>query len=358
MVSLTHGLDLPRIIRILKKKFRGKRSTAAPVPVPQPEPHQLVKHVQNGFVKAGLEPPQVGLVWSEEPFSAADILIRRNGAGFDLHFHRQTPVHYQPQLFDKAAGFMHWLSHASPDVTEILADCTDGEGPSNARYAYSVNRAGVTALPDMHFLIHRGYADIDAHARAHPVAWADRHDRIVWRGALNNMGHFNLDPAFKSHPGVMQRLRMAQQCRGTQIDFRFVEMPYNIYNTVLQKAGLIGEFIPATDWGSAKFAVDIDGFTNAWSNFIQRLKLGCCILKVDSQFGFTQWYYDQIRPWEHYVPIKADLSDLHQQIDWVRSNDAQAAEIAANGQRFASQLTMDSETRVAARLINQTEGVA
>lgn len=319
---------------------------------------RVVRHVHKGFEASGLLSPDIFLVATHEPLSAADILIRRDGAGFALHFCDQTPTYYLPQLFDKVGAFVHWLSHASPDVTEILADCTDGEGPSHARYANSVNRAGVTALPDMHFLIHRGYADIDAHARAHPVAWADRHDKIVWRGALNNTGHFNLDPAFMSHPGVMQRLRMAQHCRDTQIDFRFVQMRGNIYNTVLQKAGLIGDFIPATDWGSAKFAVDIDGFTNAWSNFLQRLKLGCCILKVDSQFGFRQWYYDQIRPWEHYVPIKADLSDLHQQIDWVRSNDAQAAEIAANAQRFARGLTMDSETRVAARLINQTEGVA
>jgi hypothetical protein len=172
------------------------------------------------------------------------------------------------------------------------------------------------------------------------------------------MGHFNLDPAFNNHPGVIQRLRMAQHCRDTEIDFRFVPAHFLPYDNALQMGGLLADPIPALDWATAKFAVDIDGFTNAWSNFMQRLKLGCCILKVDSQFGFTQWYYDQIRPWEHYVPIRADLSDLHQQIDWVRSNDAQAAEIAANGQRFASRLTMDSETRVAARLINQTEGVA
>ncbi|WP_322889008.1 MULTISPECIES: glycosyl transferase family 90 [unclassified Yoonia] len=319
---------------------------------------RLVRLVHRGFVGAGLAVPDVRLVPTSDVLSAADLLIRRDGRGFSVLFSEETPTHFLPQLFDKCAAFIHWLSHANPAVTEILANCTDGEGPSHARYAYSVNRAGVTALPDMHFLIHRGYADIDAHARANPVCWADRHDRIVWRGALNNTGHFNLDPAFMSHAGVMQRLRMAQHCRDTQIDFRFVQMPSNVYNTVLQKAGLIGDFIPATDWGSAKFAVDIDGFTNAWSNFLQRLKLGCCILKVDSQFGFRQWYYDQIRPWEHYVPIKADLSDLHQQIDWVRSNDAQASEIAANAQRFARGLTMDSETRVAARLINQTEGVA
>lgn len=341
---------MPRIIRSLKKRWRARRK--------EPELHWHIRLVQSGFTKSGLVPPPVVLVPSPEPLSAADLLIRREGAGFALHFSDQTPTHYLPQLFEKIGAFMYWLSHASPDVSEILANGTDGEGPSHARYAYSVNNAGVTALPDVHFLIYRGYAAIDAHARAHMVAWADRHDRIVWRGALNNTGHFNLDPAFKSHPGVMQRLRMAQHCRGTEIDFRFVRMPDNVYNTVLQKAGLIGDFIPATDWGSAKFAVDIDGFTNAWSNFLQRLKLGCCILKVDSQFGFRQWYYDQIRPWEHYVPIKADLSDLHQQIDWVRSNDSQASEIAANAQRFARGLTMESETRVAATLINQTEGVA
>ena len=318
---------------------------------------QMLERVRADFRATGLTVPALKLVPSDALMAAGDILISRESKGFALHFSNKTHHRFLKALFGKASAFVHWLDVASPDVPQILVDCTDGVGPSNARYAYSVNRAGTVALPDVYFTRSQGYAAFDEKFKELNIPWSHRHDRIVWRGALNGMGHFNLDKGFCNHPGVIQRLRMAQHCVGSEIDFRFVSTGTN-FDTALQSAGLLADCIPALDWATAKFGVDIDGFTNAWSNFPQRLKLGCCVLKVESQFGFRQWYYDQIRPWEHYVPIKADLSDLHDQIDWVLSNDARAAEIASNGQRFAVGLTLESETLVAARIINQTEGVA
>lgn len=317
---------------------------------------KMLELVRADFRAMGLAVPDLKLIASDALMAAGDVLITRDGKGFALHISNKTRLEFIHAHFGKASAFIHWLDVASPDIRHILVDCTDGQGPSNARYAYSVNRTDTVALPDVYFTRSQGYAAFDNKFKELNIAWADRHDRIVWRGGLNNMGHFNLDMGFRNHPGVMQRLRMAQHCVGSEIDFKFVSTGSK-FDTALQSAGLIADFIPALDWGTAKFGVDIDGFTNAWSNFPQRLKLGCCVLKVESQFGFRQWYYDKIRPWEHYVPIKADLSDLQDQIDWVRSNDLKAAEIASNGQRFATGLTMESETRFAAQIINKTEGV-
>jgi hypothetical protein len=33
----------------------------------------------------------------------------------------------------------------------------------------------------------------------------------------------------------------------------------------------------------------------------------------------------------HYIPVKADLSNLISQIEWLQANDDEAAKIAANG---------------------------
>ena len=139
------------------------------------------------------------------------------------------------------------------------------------------------------------------------------------------------------------------------IDFRFVACPDHDYGRLIENAGYVADFIPTHDWGGMKYAVDIDGFTNAWNNFMQRLKLGCCVLKVGSPMGYYQWYYHKLTPWEHYVPIRADLSDLATQIDWVKTNPDKAREIAANGQAVARALTFESETRVAAEAIETRE---
>ena len=59
---------------------------------------------------------------------------------------------------------------------------------------------------------------------------------------------------------------------------------------------------------------------------------GSVALKVDSNNG--QWYYGAIKPFEHYVPIKADFSDLNEKIEWLKNNDDKAQQIAKNGRDF------------------------
>jgi hypothetical protein len=59
--------------------------------------------------------------------------------------------------------------------------------------------------------------------------------------------------------------------------------------------------------------------------------LGSVILKVDSQCVADQlWYFPMLRPWYDHVPVRADLSDLEEKIDWCRANDDQCKEIAKN----------------------------
>ena len=42
-----------------------------------------------------------------------------------------------------------------------------------------------------------------------------------------------------------------------------------------------------------------------------------------------------MKPYVHYVPIAHDLSDIREQIDWLRANDDKAAEISNNAMEFA-----------------------
>jgi hypothetical protein len=112
----------------------------------------------------------------------------------------------------------------------------------------------------------------------------------------------------------------------------------------LAKAGILGEFISPICWFGLKFALDVDGNSNAWSNLFTRLVMGCCVLKVESAAGYRQWYYADMQPWTHFVPVKADLSDLHERIAWCRANSAACRDIAARGQEFA--MTRDFEAEM------------
>jgi len=45
------------------------------------------------------------------------------------------------------------------------------------------------------------------------------------------------------------------------------------------------------------------------------------ILKQDSHY--YEFFYKQLRPYVHYIPVKADLSDLLDRIQWAKQHDAQ-----------------------------------
>ena len=76
--------------------------------------------------------------------------------------------------------------------------------------------------------------------------------------------------------------------------------------------------------------------------------MGCCVLKVASPRNYRQWYYDDLKPWTHFVPVKADLSDLAAQIAWCRANLDACERIAADGQAFAMALRYEKEIVAAA----------
>src|SRR5690606_40217674 len=115
--------------------------------------------------------------------------------------------------------------------------------------------------------------------------------------------------------------------------------------------GLTGDPRAEAKWLGDKYAIDIDGWTNAWSNLLIRMHFGCCVLKVASADGYRQWWYDRLIPWEHFVPVRADMSDLLEKIDWVRTNDSEAAAIASHGQPIDRCMALESETAHAARAV-------
>ena len=60
----------------------------------------------------------------------------------------------------------------------------------------------------------------------------------------------------------------------------------------------------------------------------KKLKSNSVVLHVESDQ--TQWYYDKLEPWVHYIPIKNDLSNLIDILCWCTSNDVKCNEIAQN----------------------------
>ncbi len=96
-----------------------------------------------------------------------------------------------------------------------------------------------------------------------------------------------------------------------------------------------------------KYLIDVDGNSNAWSSLFLKLLSGSVVLKVESEGGYKQWYYDRLIPWQHYVPVNKDLSDLIEKMYWLILNDKISKAIAKNGKEFAESMLFSSEINLA-----------
>jgi hypothetical protein len=59
--------------------------------------------------------------------------------------------------------------------------------------------------------------------------------------------------------------------------------------------------------------------------------------------AFSEYFDDWLRPFEHYIPVLPDLSDLVEKLQWAVANDAEASAIQRAGQAFAERVLTNAQ---------------
>jgi hypothetical protein len=93
-------------------------------------------------------------------------------------------------------------------------------------------------------------------------------------------------------------------------------------------------FVPIYEQSKYKYVLYIEGHCAA-CRYGFMMQLGSVILKVDSSCVADQmWYFPLLQPFVDHVPIKADLSDLAEKIEWCRNHDEECQQIVANARQL------------------------
>jgi len=255
------------------------------------------------------------------------------------------------------------FARAGASVSHAVADISDGDEAGLDMISFCARSDGAILVPDCDFYKDRGYAAVRSYAQAGTGAWKDRDDTIVWRGSTTGAGQIAPDGIHVGSAGLLPRTRLCLLLRDQpRTDVRFatvVQTPDSeTMRERLEAASILGKPLDSLSWRERKFAIDIDGNSNAWSNLFTRLLLGCCVIKIGSKLGYRQWYYDDLRPWEHFVPVEPDMTDLIEKIEWCRTHQQECEEIAANGQQFATRRTYETEMQNAVERIERRLGSA
>ena len=146
--------------------------------------------------------------------------------------------------------------------------------------------------------------------------WVDT--RAVWKGDLSN---------------APDDLREMLFWMGERFPSKLNIESYSGFWKQLDDDSFNENFTPMTALADYKYLIDIRG----WSFYARRanlLQLGRVVLVVDSIY--RDWYEDDLHPYEHYVPVKADLSDLIEKIDWLDANPEIYETIVNNAREFCA----------------------
>jgi hypothetical protein len=291
--------------------------------------------------------------------------LRKDGSTIVMAFdyRRVLRDHWLFWIFRRRAGtIVEMFAGTDPSLPEARAELSDGADSAAGWISFCSAQAGAILVPDADFRNNNGYAGIRAVATGEGPSWSDRTGGFQWRGSTTGKGLITSPAMAPEDPDLIQRTRFCLLVRGIRdVDAKFARLTQSRNPSEdlsrLEDAGIMAETIDGAAWRCRKFAFDLDGNSNAWSNLFTRLLLGCCVIKAASPRGYRQWYYDDLVPFEHYVPVAADLSDLPERLDWCRGHDGECRRIAERGQALALSMTLEGELRKGTERINQAFGV-
>jgi hypothetical protein len=258
----------------------------------------------------------------------------------------------------RPAALIAMFATTAAAITRCQAESSDGWESAPGVVSFCSPHEAAILVPDAEFFLRRGYDDLRRAAAAHSAPWRDRSDDILWRGSSTGTGDVASADMRADNPTLIPRSRLclllrdvpgvdAQLVNAVQAPDREMALAW------LKQARILGEERAPAEWLGRKFAIDIDGNCNAWANLFTRLLLGCCVIKVASPQGYRQWYYGDLVPWRNFVPVKSDMSDLVEKIDWCRSHVAECEAIAAAGQQLAMTMTFDREIALGTEAMNR-----
>ena len=248
------------------------------------------------------------------------------------------------------------LAWAPLDSCQFVAELGD-TGLRDGSVSFCSANPKTFLLPDFEFIASAGH-DAERHMISGlGLAWHDRRPVVFWRGATT--GDRRHAPPAHGEPDDFTWLPRLEMCQRARLSPHSAYYDVGISNLAqlddpelharIEEAGLRRPPADRTAFASCKAILVIDGNSNAWSALFCALLSGACVLRVESEHGFRQWYYDDLKPWVNYVPIRADLADMDDAVAWVMANDDAARQIGEAGRALADAMTFESVVADAAR---------
>lgn len=168
------------------------------------------------------------------------------------------------------------------------------------------------------------------------VSWKHRKNKMIWRGSTAQHAPKGYPVSWDlADPYCLSRVKLCAYSEQFPevIDAKFTHFVQGAEN-VPYLARYRGDFISYEEQLKCKYQMLIDGNSCSYSASGWRFFSGSLVFKEDSEH--VQWYYSELQPYKHYIPVTEGLGDLMDKLKWAHDHDDQARIIAKNARVFAA----------------------
>ena len=146
------------------------------------------------------------------------------------------------------------------------------------------------------------------------------------------------DPRFNSQNTVDGEPYLDASCTAWNCrDKKLKHEPMNFFDP--HSVGMTkGQFKPMWEQVLYKYHIYAEGHCAA-NRYAQMMRSGCVIIKVASTCeASTLWFFPMLVPYKDHVPVRGDLSDLAEQIEWCKTHDQECRQIAEHSRQLYNEL--------------------
>jgi hypothetical protein len=168
--------------------------------------------------------------------------------------------------------------------------------------------------------------------------WKNKKRQFVFRGSSTGIGtsaqtnpRLKLVKKYCTHPlfnvGITKNSDRVRKVKGS---------------SMLQTPQIVPTTTPLSfaEQSAFKYIIHVPGHTQAYRLVIE-LAMNVVILLVDG--AHHMWIEEYMKPWEHYVPVAADLSDLDHRVEWCLNHEEECSLIAVRARELYEQRCLTDE---------------
>lgn len=194
----------------------------------------------------------------------------------------------------------------------------------------------------------RRHFGLAASVPAHDIPWDQKKNQAIFRGQFT--GHYTpgINTTMIKNGPVREQCRLLHRCKlvydsgrneNSLVDAKLALPVLEIrkeFPKIIDGIPLYGERMTVPDMLAYKAIIMLEGNDVSsglkWALYSKSVVLAQTPTK-------TSWAMEELlEPWVHFIPLREDLSDVEEKMQWVLDNDAEAQKIARNGQLWISDL--------------------